>query len=122
MGRQGHTAADPRYSKPPSKGSQTEDLIKEVELLNNNTPDGIIIDADTILVDLIDRSDFEVSGFAQEIFDIWKNSTDKKAVELLFYSFTDMEFDKYLLKCKEEITRKPESISHVKEKEPDLEI
>jgi hypothetical protein len=83
----------------------TEEMIKEVEELNNNTPDGVIHDADTILLDLIDECDYEFSGFAQDIFDIWKNSTDKKAVEQMFYEFTDMEFVDYLKKCKEEITR-----------------
>ena len=83
----------------------TREMIEEVEKLNNNTPNGVIIDADTILVDLIENNDFEITGIAQDIFDIWKNSTDKKAVEKMFYEFTDMEFDRYLMKCKEEISK-----------------
>lgn len=39
--------------------SWTEDMIKEVEELNNNAPDGQIIDADTILMDLIQENDFD---------------------------------------------------------------
>ena len=83
----------------------TEQIIKEVEELNNNTPNGEIVDADTILVDLIENCDYEFSGFAQDIFNIWKESTDKQAVEQMFYEFTDMEFTDYLKKCKEKITR-----------------
>lgn len=83
----------------------TEVMIKEIEQLNDSTPDGMICDADTILVDLIEECDYQFSGFAQDIFNIWKNSTDKKAVEQMFYEFTDMEFVDYLKKCKEEITR-----------------
>ena len=83
----------------------TEDMIKEVETLNDNVPDGQIVDADTILVDLIQENDFEFSGFAQDIFNIWKESTDKKAVEQMFYEFTGMEFDRYLMKCQSDITR-----------------
>ena len=85
--------------------TKTENLIKEVEELNNNIPNGIIVDTDTILKDLIDKCDYEFTGFAQDIFNIWKNSKDKESVEQMFYEFTDMEFVDYLEKCKEEITR-----------------
>lgn len=83
----------------------TEEIIKEVEELNNNILEGQIIDADTILVDLVQNCNHEFTGFAQDIFNIWKESSDKKAVEQMFYEFTDIEFDCYLMKCKEEITR-----------------
>lgn len=93
-------------SQEKEKGAEwTEDMLKEVEQLNKNTPDGQIMDADTILVDLLQDCDHEFTGFAQDIFNIWKNSTDKKAVEQMFYEFTDMEFDRYLMKCKEEISQ-----------------
>lgn len=80
-------------------------LINEVEKLNNNTPEGRIVDGDTILVDLIESSDFELSGMCQDIFNIWINSTDKEAVEQIFFEFTGVEFIEFLKKCKEEISR-----------------
>lgn len=83
----------------------TEEMIREVEKLNNNTPDGQIVDADTILVDIIQTNDYEFSGFAQDIFNIWKESKDRRSVEKMFYEFTGMEFDGYLIKCQKEITR-----------------
>lgn len=82
-----------------------EDLIKQVENLNDNTPNGRVVDADTILVDAIEANDFEFSGFAQDIFNIWKTSKDKTAVEQMFYEFTDVEFSDYLKQCVNEITR-----------------
>lgn len=82
-----------------------ENLLKEVEELNANTPNGMITDADTILVDLIDKNDFEITGIAQDIFNIWKNSSDKNAVEQMFFEFTDTEFKDYLETCKKEISR-----------------
>ena len=82
-----------------------EKLLKEVEELNNNTPDVWIKDADTILADIVQENDFEITGIAQDIFNIWRNSSDKEAVEQIFFEFTDMEFKDFLEKCKEEITR-----------------
>ena len=83
----------------------TEDLVNQVEELNANTPDGIIRDGDTILVDLLRDCDFTFSGISQDIFNIWKESSDKKAVEQMFYEFTDTEFSDYLKKCISEISR-----------------
>ena len=82
-----------------------EELLKEVEELNENTPFGFIKDADTILNDIIDETDYVFDGIAQDIFNIWRNSSDKKAVEQMFFEFTDMEFKDYLEKCKKEISR-----------------
>ncbi len=82
-----------------------EELLKEVEELNENTPFGFIKDADTILNDIIDETDYEFDGIAQDIFNIWRNSSDKKAVEQMFFEFTEMEFKDYLEKCKREISR-----------------
>ena len=45
-----------------------EELLKEVEALNNNTPDGYVTDADTILADAIGSADLEVTGIAQDVF------------------------------------------------------
>ena len=89
---------------------KTKEMIEKVEFLNDNTPYGVIVDADTILVDLIARCDYSFSGFAQDIFEIWKKSTDKKAVEQMFYEFTDCEFHDYLTKCAETISRDGETV------------
>ena len=83
----------------------TREKIRQVELLNGNTPDGMIIDSDTILADLLLNVDNEVTGFSQDIFNIYKRSKDKDAVKQMFFEFTDMEFDDYLDKCMKEITR-----------------
>ena len=83
-----------------------EQLLKYVEELNTNTPDGQIVDADTILKDIMDEQDFEISGMAQDIFNIYHKSSDKQAVKEMFFEFTGMEFDQYLMKCSREITRK----------------
>ena len=83
----------------------TREKIRQIELLNSSTPNGMIIDSDTILADLLQDVDNEVSGFSQDIFNIYKRSKDKDAVKQMFFEFTGTEFDEYLDKCMKEITR-----------------
>lgn len=80
-------------------------ILDEVEKLNNSTPDGVIVDADTILADIVEKSDMHENGVAQEIFDIWRGSYDKKSVEKIFYAFTGETFSSYLIECMKNITR-----------------
>ena len=87
-------------------GCSIKDEIEKIRNLHNNTPEGIIHDADTILADLLDERFYETSGIAEELFDIWENAKDKKVVEDLFELFTGYEFDAYLKTCEENITRK----------------
>lgn len=82
-----------------------KDKIKELETLMNNTPNGVIRDADTILAEAVEKTDFEICGIAKEIFNVYKNSADKRAVKEMFYLFTGMDFKKYLDKCLAEMTR-----------------
>lgn len=79
----------------------TANLLSQVEKLHN----GVIIDADTILADLIDARKYRFPGLAQDIFNIWKASQDKQAVEQMFFELTLVEFDEYLRRCMDEITR-----------------
>lgn len=80
----------------------TANLLSQVEKLHNNTPDGVIIDADTILTDLVQNND---EWFAQDIFNIWETSKDKQSVEQMFFEFTGVEFNKYLRRCIDGISR-----------------
>ena len=80
--------------------------IQNIKKLDENTPEGCIIDSDTILADLLEQCNYQETGLAHEIFDIYKNSADKEAVKKLFYIFTDMEFNSYLGTCMKKITRR----------------
>lgn len=80
--------------------------IQNIKKLDENTPEGCIIDSDTILADLLEKCNYQETGLAHEIFDIYKSSADKEAVKKLFYAFTDMEFDSYLGTCMKMITRR----------------
>ena len=85
-----------------------DEMIEQVEELSANTPDGTVIDADTILVDLVENCDLDCTGFAQDIFMIYQRSTDKQAVKEMFFEFTGVEFEDYLQKCIDETTRPEE--------------
>ena len=63
---------------------------------------GVIIDADTILADLVQNND---EWFAQDIFNIWETSTDKRSVEQMFFEFVGVEFNEYLRRCIDGISR-----------------
>lgn len=84
-------------------GKKAQQVVNLVE----NTPDGIIIDADTILADLLERSDLASSGIAAEMLGIWARSEDKASVEQLFCLLTDCDFEDYLDLCIANTTRKP---------------
>ena len=78
---------------------ETEQAIQAVEDMAEHLPNGLIRDADTVLVDIIKAVDFEFNGFAQDIFNIWRKSSDRKSVEQMFFEVTDWEFMDYLKKC-----------------------
>lgn len=58
-------------------------------------------DADTILCGLMEQTDFECNGIAQDIFDMWKRNDEsgRNAIEQMFYLFTEVTFDNYLMRC-----------------------
>ena len=82
-------------------------MIEKVRQLNKDTPDGYICDADTLLCDVIQNADldFEITGLAEDLFNIYQKSRDKQAVKEMFFLFTDMNFEDYLQECIEKITR-----------------
>lgn len=73
-------------------------MVNEVKELFERTPEGQIVDSDTILKNLMDNSSFEETGLSTEIFDIYLKAKDRESIENLFYTFTGMEFEKYLEK------------------------
>lgn len=82
-----------------------EELVAKVESLYNSTPDGHVIDADTILADMLEEADFHFNGISTDVFNIWKESFDKESVEKLFHEFTGAEFTDFLIKCINHTTR-----------------
>lgn len=69
----------------------------EVSLHNNMC--GTICDGDTILKDIMDEADFEVSGIFEDIYNLFKKTTDPESMAQLFFEFTDIDFEDYLQRC-----------------------
>lgn len=76
---------------------QIEDKTKKVEAL----PMLGGRDADTVLCDLMEQTDFECNGIAEDIFIAWKYSDEsaRDAIEKMFYLFTEVPFYAYLIRC-----------------------
>lgn len=58
-------------------------------------------DADIVLCDMMKQTDFERNGIAQDIFIAWKYSDEnsRDAIEKMFYLFTEVPFDAFLMRC-----------------------
>ena len=81
---------------------QIKDMIVQVRNLVHEIPDTCIDelhDPDIILADVVDAASCCETGIAEEVFSIWENSSDKKAVEELFYSLCGITFRDYLGQC-----------------------
>lgn len=61
-----------------------EHMIESIKELDKNTPEGSIIDPDTLLADILDEADHEVSGLAREIFEIFKKVQIKSPLKSYF--------------------------------------
>lgn len=90
------------YTEKYNEDAQIKDMIAQVRKLVREIPDTCIDelhDPDTILVDVVDAASCCETGIAEEVFSIWENSLDKKAVEELFYSLCGVTFKDYLERC-----------------------
>lgn len=79
--------------------ARTVSLINQVEDLSNQDA-CILEDADTVLSDHVQGNiSFLDHGFAQKIFDLYKDPTQRETVEKMFKIFTGDEINNYLEEC-----------------------
>ena len=81
-----------------------DERIEKVRELHNKVNANVFgvafHDADTILVDLQEEGlDIDATGVANEVFDIYGKTSDKKAFCDLFESLVGTSFSTYLRKC-----------------------
>lgn len=84
-----------KEEKPLSLMDRIEFILKKDAMRNN----GIVHDADTVLADIMQEADFEITGLGKEIFDIYKKTRDREAFENLFYSLSGETFEEYIIRC-----------------------
>lgn len=71
------------------------------DILSTKDSGELTIDPDTILADIIDDIDTEVSGSGYEMLEIWNDTPEesKQYVEATFESLTGVNFYEYINKC-----------------------
>lgn len=70
--------------------------LRDIQKEYNESVHSHLRDADTLLYDAVENADFEISGIANEALEIWEKTNDKKAVDRIFYLFTDMYITNFL--------------------------
>lgn len=68
-------------------------------------PNGVIQDADTLLADIMEASDFCVTGIADDILHLYLEVENKDDFASLFYLMADVRFEDYLTKAKNVMER-----------------
>lgn len=105
FGASEHGAISP--SEPSSDPVYSE--LCEVKKLHENTPAGVIRDADTILTDSMQAAMregvFEESGLFEDLFRTYEAANDKQTVKEMFFLFTNRSLEEYLETCKRDISR-----------------
>ena len=91
---------DVSEKEPTDFEGTVKELTEQVLDLSTKQPDGMIHDADTILADIMEAADFQVSGISDDILKLYLDVENKDDFESLFYLMTDEKFENYLLKSK----------------------
>lgn len=89
------------YNKVNNYISKTKEVIKEILDTEDAEHTGLYRDADTILADIIDETDTEVSGSGYKIIKYWNDAPDesKQYIEFTFESLTGITFHEYIDRC-----------------------
>ena len=86
--------------EPTDFEGTVKELAEQVLDLSTKQPDGMIHDEDTILADIMEAADFQVSGISDDILKLYLEVENKDDFESLFYLITDEKFEDYLVESK----------------------
>lgn len=76
-----------------------EQAKQKYDEVSQHDEGGTVFDGDTILKDIMDDADFEISGLFEDIYNMFKKTTDPESMAQLFFEFTGIEFEEYLKRC-----------------------
>lgn len=107
---------DVSEKEPTDFEGTVKELTEQVLDLSTKQPDGMIHDADTILADIMEAADFQVSGISDDILKLYLDVENKDDFESLFYLMTDEKFENYLLKSKKIMEQNIAESKHLKYK------
>lgn len=79
-----------------AREKEIEGLIAEVERLREEHKEEIFEETSFTFAELLSRCNNGFISISDEVFEVWKSSSDRKAVEEMFRLFTDMDFLEYL--------------------------
>lgn len=91
-------------------------LAEEVMDLSTKQPDGMIRDADTILADIMETADFQISGISDDILKLYLEVENKGDFESLFCLMADKKFEDYLVESKKVMEQNIAESKHSKYK------
>ena len=99
------------------KQQKTGRLFETLTFLEKQMNDEAVIqDADTVLADILEEADFEITGIAADLLKIHQNSKDRESVETCFEVLTGWTIPDYLKKCIATILeQKNKAVSNSKE-------
>lgn len=104
-----HIDYDWKIIECDEKETAPEDSLNKIKEAEKKAEDvagaDAFTDADTILKDLMDEQDWEVSGIASDLFKRYKRTTCKTEFTELFQFFTCMKFEEFVEKCVKETRR-----------------
>ena len=106
-----------KYVQKLSEQRKTRKLFETLTFLEKQMEDeSAVRDADTVLADILEGADFEITGIAADLLKIHQNSKDRESVETCFEVLTGWTIPDYLKKCIATILeQKNKAVSNSKE-------
>ena len=82
------------------KQQKTGRLFETLTFLEKQMNDEAVIqDADTVLADILEEADFEITGIVTDLLKTYQGSKDRESVETCFEVLTGVTIQEYLKKC-----------------------